>query len=213
MSYKIGVSSGWWGIAKSEELLGLARKIGSTATYGVNFVQVDFESVAEFQEPDIVKNIKRLIDTLQVDWGMHGEIGEMMALESALEILWRHSHRRLHQYLDTIYLKFWVEGDYREYIPRYIVFHASNTLTIAMIVERYRYAGQMTVTPFGDANWAEFISKNKGLKEWVEKSNLLYFLIGKESALGFISIEEIKDRIYDMGDQEKRKLEKRSKRE
>jgi hypothetical protein len=212
MSYKIGVSSGWWGIAKSEELLGLARKIGSTATYGVNFVQVDFESVAEFQEPDIVKNIKRLIDTLQVDWGMHGEIGEMMALESALEILWRHSHRRLHQYLDTIYLKFWVEGDYREYIPRYIVFHASNTLTIAMIVERYRYAGQMTVTPFGDANWAEFISKNKGLKEWVEKSNLLYFLIGKESALGFVSIEEIKDRVFTWVREKKETQEKIKKR-
>jgi hypothetical protein len=197
MSYKIGVSSGWWSIARSEELLGIASKIGSVATYGVNFVQVDFESIAEFQEPEVIKKIKRLVDTLQVDWGMHGEIGEMMALESALEVFWKHSHRRLHQYLDTIYLKFWIEGDYREYIPKYIVFHASNTLTIAMIVERYRYAGQMTVTPFGDVNWIEFINRNKKLKEWVEKSNLLYFLIGKESGLGFVSVEDIKKKIYE----------------
>jgi hypothetical protein len=195
MSYKIGVSSGWWSIARSEELLGIASKIGSVATYGVNFVQVDFESIAEFQEPEVIKKIKRFVNTLQVDWGMHGEIGEMMALESALEVFWKHSHRRLHQYLDTIYLKFWIEGDYREYIPRYIVFHASNTLTIAMIVERYRYAGQMTVTPFGDVNWIEFINRNKKLKEWVEKSNLLYFLIGKES--GLVSVEDIKKKILD----------------
>lgn len=209
MSYKIGVSSGWWNIAKSEELLGLASKIGSTATYGVNFVQVDFESIAEFQEPDVVKNIKRLIDTLQVDWGMHGEIGEMMALESALEVVWKHSHRRLHQYLDTIYLKFILEGDYREYIPRYIVFHASNLPTIAMIVERYRYAGQITVTPSGDTDWISFIEKNKELKKWVEESNLLYLLIAKESALGFISIDDIKGKIADWVISEKKEIKEK----
>ena len=209
MSYKIGVSSGWWNIAKSEELLGLASKIGSTATYGVNFVQVDFESIAEFQEPDVVKNIKRLIDTLQVDWGMHGEIGEMMALESALEVVWKHSHRRLHQYLDTIYLKFILEGDYREYIPRYIVFHASNLPTIAMIVERYRYAGQITVTPNGDTDWISFIEKNKELKKWVEESGLLYLLIAKESALGFISIDDIKGKIADWVISEKKEIKEK----
>ena len=197
MSYKIGVSSGWWSIARSEELLGLASKIGSTATYGVNFVQVDFESIAEFQEPDVIKNIKRLIDTLQVDWGMHGEIGEMMALESALEVFWRHSHRRLHQYLDTIYIKFFVEGDYREYVPRYIAFHASNLPTIAMIVERFRYAGQMTVTPSGSTNWIDFVNErgNEKLKEWIEKSGLIYFLIGRESGILFESLEEIKNKV------------------
>jgi hypothetical protein len=195
MSYKIGASSGWWSISRSEELLGLASKISSAATYGVNFVQVDFESIAEFQEPDVIKNIKRLIDTLKVEWGMHGEIGEMMALESALEVVWKHSHRRLHQYLDTIYLKFLVEGDYREYVPRYIVFHASNLPTIAMVVERFRYSGQLTVTPHGDVNWIDFIQKNENLKNWVENSNLIYFLIGRESGIGFVSIESIKSGI------------------
>jgi len=197
MSYKIGVSSGWWGIARSEELLGLGSKIGAAATYGVNFVQVDFESIAEFREPDVVKKIKKMIDTLQVDWGMHGEIGEMMALESALEVVWKHSHRRLHQYLDTIYLKFCIEGDYREYIPRYIVFHASNLPTIAMVVERFRYAGQLTVTPSGDLNWVEFIQKNEGLKRWAERSNLIYFLIAKEGGLALSSLEKIKGKIIE----------------
>jgi len=203
MSYRIGVSSGWWRIARSEELLGLASKIGATATYGVNFVQVDFESIAEFQEPEVVKNIKRFVDTLQIDWGMHGEIGETMALEGALEIVWKHSHRRLHQYLDTIYLKFCIEGDYREYIPKYIAFHASTLPTIGMIVERYRYAGQITVTPSGDVNWVQFIAKNEKLKKWVEESNLLYFLIGKESGIGFKSVEDIKNTIKEWLTREK----------
>jgi len=210
MSYKVGVSSGWWTIAKSEELLGLASKIGSSATYGVNFVQVDFESIAEFQEPDVVKNIKRIGDTLQVDWGMHGEIGEMMAFESALEVVWKHSHRRLHQYLDTIYLKFVLEEDYIDYIPRYIVFHASNLPTIAMVVERFRYSGQLTVTPYGSLNWIGFIQSNEGLKKWVEESNLIYYLIGKESGIGFVSIENIKSAIREWA--EKRSLEENKER-
>jgi hypothetical protein len=92
-------------------------------------------------------------------------------------------------------LKFLVEGDYRDYIPRYIVFHASNLPTIAMVVERFRYSGQLTVTPHGDVNWIEFIQKNENLKNWVEKSNLIYFLIGRESGIGFVSIESIKSGI------------------
>jgi hypothetical protein len=193
MSYKIGISSGWWSIAKSEELLGLARKIGSTATYGVNFVQVDFESIAEFQEPDVVRNIKRMLDTLQIDWGMHGEIGENMALECALEVVWNHSHRRLHLYLDSIYYKFIVEEDLREYIPKFLVFHASNMPTIAMIVERFRYAGMLTVDIYGNTNWIEFITKDEKLKKWVEDSELLYLLIARESGLAFESVEKVKE--------------------
>ena len=203
MSYKIGASTGWWTIAKNEELLGLANKISAAVTYGVNFVQVDFESIAEFQEPDVIKNIKRLVDTLQIEWGAHGEIGEMMALESALEVFWKHSHRRLHQYLDTIYFKFLVEGDYREYIPRYIVFHASNLPTISMVVERFRYSGQLTVTPSGNLNWIEFIQKHEELKKWLEETKLIYFLIGRESGLGFVSVENIESAIKEWALKEK----------
>ena len=212
MSYKIGVSSGWWSITKSEELLGLARKLGSATTYGVNFVQVDFESIAEFQEPDVVRNIKRMVDTLQMEWGMHGEIGETMALDCALEVLWKRSHMRLHQYLDAIYYKFILEEDYREYIPKFIVFHASIMPTIAMIVERFRYAGNLTVDLQGELDWINFITREEKLKKWVEDSGLLYFLIGRESALALGSIDEIKDRIAEWAigkEAEKEEVKKR----
>ncbi|MFH7880829.1 MAG: hypothetical protein QXI09_02360 [Candidatus Aenigmatarchaeota archaeon] len=233
MSYIIGVSSGWWSIARSGELLGLASKIGSTATYGVNFVQVDFESISEFQEPDVIKNIARLLDTLQIDWGMHGEIGEGMALESALEIVWKQSHRRLHQYLDLIYYKFFIEEKeflerkaresgkkIRDYLPKYIVFHASNLPTISMVVERYRYAGHITVDINGNPNWIQFFEKEEdpqlkeaklNTKKWVFNSNLLYFIIARETGIAFFSIKEIKRRIIEwyiaeVGDEGIRKL-------
>ncbi|MGC8993500.1 MAG: hypothetical protein ACP5JK_01865 [Candidatus Aenigmatarchaeota archaeon] len=210
MSYKIGVSSGWWRIARSEELLGLARKIGSTATYGVNFVQLDFESIAEFQEPEVVKNIKRMITTLQIDWGIHGEIGEMMALESALEVVWNHSHRRLHQYLDSIFYKFFVEENLGEYVPKYLLFHASNLPTIAMIVERFRYAGQLTVDIYGNTNWISFIEKEEKLKKWIENSDLLYILIARESALGFRNVEDVKNHVINaIREKYAREMEKR----
>ncbi|MGC9059092.1 MAG: hypothetical protein ACP5H3_01645 [Candidatus Aenigmatarchaeota archaeon] len=210
MSYKIGVSSGWWRIVRSEELLGLARKIGSTATYGVNFVQLDFESIAEFQEPEVVKNIKRMITTLQIDWGIHGEIGEMMALESALEVVWNHSHRRLHQYLDSIFYKFFVEENLGEYVPKYLLFHASNLPTIAMIVERFRYAGQLTVDIYGNTNWISFIEKEEKLKKWIENSDLLYILIARESALGFRNVEDVKNHVINaIREKYAREMEKR----
>ncbi|MEM5815167.1 MAG: hypothetical protein QXD89_01615 [Candidatus Aenigmatarchaeota archaeon] len=220
MSYIIGVSSGWWSIARSSELLGLASKIGSTATYGVNFVQVDFESISEFQEPDVVKNIARMIDTLQIDWGMHGEIGESMALESALEIVWKQSHRRLHQYLDTIYYKFFVEEKeflekkgvenkkaIRDYLPKYIVFHASNLPTISMVVERYRYAGHITVDVNGGPNWVEFLEKEEDpilkkakerTRKWIFNSYLLYFIIARESGFGFHSLDSVREQILEI---------------
>lgn len=217
MSYIIGVSSGWWAIARNQELLGLASKMGSVATYGVNFVQVDFESVAEFQEPDVVKNIIRLLDTLQIDWGMHGEIGEGLALESALEVVWRQSHRRLNQYLDTIYYKFFIEEkellkrksketgkNLKDYLPKYIAFHASNLPTISMLVERYRYAGHITVDINGNPNWLNFLEKEEDpelkeakrrTKKWIADSKLLYFIIAREGAIPSFSLQELEKKI------------------
>lgn len=215
MSYIIGVSSGWWGVARSDELLGLSSKIGSTATYGVNFVQVDFESIAEFQEPDVIKEIGKLLTTLQIDWGMHGEIGENLALESALEVVWKRSHRRLHQYLDTIYYRFFVEdkeGKLRNYLPKYIAFHASNLPTISMVVERYRYAGHITVDFNGNVNWLLFFEDEdpelreakKRAKKWFFESELVYLLIARESGVAFMSLEEVKRRVLERAIEKKR---------
>jgi len=200
MSYEIGISTGWWSIAKAEDLLGLARKLSAVATYGVKYAQVDFESIAEFREPEVVKQIKQLVDTLDIRWGMHGEIGEYMAWESALEIIWKQSHRRLHQYLDAIYENF-IKSGYEKYKPEYINFHSSNMPAIGMFVERYRYAGHLTVDFTGNVDWDEFLKKDidkdpakQNLMKWF-KENLLFFLIAREFGVAFTSEEDIKRHI------------------
>ena len=200
MPYKIGISTGWWSIAKVPELLGLGRKLGSITTYGVNYAQVDFESTAEFMEPEVVKKIKRIVDSLGIRWGAHGEIGEYMAWESALEIIWKQSHRRLHQYLDAIYENF-IKSGYDSYKPEYINFHASNMPSIGMFVERFRYMGHITVDFTGKPDWDEFLKKDletdpakKNLFNWF-KHNLLFFLIGREAGIAFTSLDDIKKHI------------------
>jgi len=200
MTYEIGVSTGWWSIARTEDLLGLAKKLSNITTFGVKYAQVDFESVAEFREPEVVRKIKQLIDSLGIKWGAHGEIGEFMAWESALEVIWKQSHRRLHQYLDTIYENF-IKSGYQDYRPEYINFHSSNLPTIGLFVERYRYAGHLTVDFKGNADWDKFLREGiekdpakKALFDWF-KHNLLYFLIGRESGVAMMSVEDIKRHI------------------
>ena len=197
MSYKIGISTGWWSIAKSDELLGLAKKLSTVTTYGVTYAQVDFESIAEFREPMVVQQMKRIIDSLGIKWGAHGEIGEYMAWESALEIIWKQSHRRLHQYLDAIYENF-IKSGYEKYKPEYINFHSSNTPSIGMFVERYRYTGHLTVDFTGNLDWDKFLKTDvdkdpakKALFEWF-KHNLLYLIIGREAGIAFVTVDDIK---------------------
>jgi len=104
MPYKLGVSTGLFSIAKSadpegrHEYLGIPRKALWSITKGVNFAQVDLESMAEFIEPDLDKKIKD-IEGMGVEIGIHGEAREYTSvlpfLDSALEEEWHRSHERL----------------------------------------------------------------------------------------------------------------------
>jgi len=104
MPYKLGVSTGLFSIAKSadpegrHEYLGIPRKALWSITKGVNFAQVDLESMAEFIEPDLDKKIKDL-EGMGVEIGIHGEAREYTSvlpfLDSALEEEWHRSHERL----------------------------------------------------------------------------------------------------------------------
>ena len=63
--YKVGISTGFWRIGKDPALLGLAMKIGGVgATGGIQFVQVDLETVAEFAEPQIKEQIIKMREKL-----------------------------------------------------------------------------------------------------------------------------------------------------
>jgi hypothetical protein len=94
MVYKVGISTGWWRIAKPPELLGMAAKIAYGATAGVQFVQVDLETTSEFLEPGLDYQVRRAKE-LGMEVGVHAEVGEVMALESAEWRLWDQSHKRL----------------------------------------------------------------------------------------------------------------------
>src|SRR3989344_1112678 len=96
--YQVGISTGFWKIGKDPALLGLAMKIGGIgATGGIQFVQVDLETVAEFAEPQIKEQIIRMKNKLGILAGLHGEIGELMALDSAEKRIWDQTHKRLCQ--------------------------------------------------------------------------------------------------------------------
>ena len=96
--YEVGISTGFWKIGKDPALLGLAQKIGGLgATGGIQFVQVDLESVAEFYEPEVKEQIKRIKSKLGMVAGLHGESGELMGLDSAEKRIWEQTHLRLCQ--------------------------------------------------------------------------------------------------------------------
>ena len=63
MGYILGVSSGIYAAAKSEgegeSFLGISKKIYYTMFKGVDFNQIDLESIAEFREPGLKEKIKR----------------------------------------------------------------------------------------------------------------------------------------------------------
>lgn len=195
MPYKVGVSSGWWSIPKSSDLLGLGSKIASVATYGVNFVQADFENTAEFIEPGVINQIEHAVEDLGINWGGHGEIGESLAWETAIEVLWKQSHRRLHQYLDGVYELF-IKNGKEKYKPEYINFHASNMPSIGIFVERFRYAGHSMVDIYGRTDWNTFLEENKDVKNWFTR-NILLNIYARESGIAFENRERIKQNSLD----------------
>lgn len=96
MPYKIGVSSGWWRIDKPAELLGIAMKTaGFGATLGTTFVQVDLDTTSEFYEPGLKQNLDKVRKGMGMTIGIHGEVGELMSLESGQRRVWEQSHLRL----------------------------------------------------------------------------------------------------------------------
>ena len=180
-------------LQKAQELLGLTQKISSAATTGANYIQVDFENTSEFMEPDVMDRIKQTVNDLKIQWGSHGEINQAMAWETSIEVLWRQSQRKLHQYLDAIYDNFH-KGDklekYGKLKPEYINFHTSYIHPIGILVERYRYQGQLQMTPMGKEDWSDIINSNRELKDWFCRT-LLRIIFVAETGRAFMTSKEI----------------------
>jgi len=106
--YVIGYSSGFYSVAEASEresLMTMPRKMFKGAIEGVNFTQVDMESITELNEPYLKEGINRM-KKLGIGLGFHGESyamggGEkpMGMLDSSLEMDYIHSHQRLIQHI------------------------------------------------------------------------------------------------------------------
>ncbi len=104
MPYTIGVSSGIFGAATQEERfaftsVGLAKKAQYAITKGVQFVQIDLESISEFEEFDIEKKMQQ-VASLGISFGIHSETPafgsrEFPHLDSAIKPDYRRGHERL----------------------------------------------------------------------------------------------------------------------
>lgn len=78
---------------------GQYKKAQYAITKGVEFVQIDLESISEFQEPDLETNMER-IRRLGIRYGLHAETPafggrELPHLDSAIDIDYERGHRRL----------------------------------------------------------------------------------------------------------------------
>ncbi len=157
-AYKVGISSGFWNIGKDPNLLGLAQKAGGFgATGGIQFNQVDMETISEFQEPRLKENMKKLKKDLGIEVGLHGEIGETSGFESAMRKTWEQVHFRL-----VTTMKNAAELGFI-----YVNYHLSTNVQVQQEEERLRPFGHtyQIVSPEGTP-LANFINDRKETKQF-----------------------------------------------
>ncbi len=161
MPYTVGVSSGWWKIDRPPDLLGLATKVGSFGgTAGVQFIQADLDTTSEFFEPRLKEQINRIRHKMGMDFGLHAEVGELMALESAERRLWDQSHIRL---VETVKYS-------AELGMKYINIHLSNKPQLLFLEAQYRVTGYFypVVSYDGRPIWT-ICEENEKVKEAAKK--------------------------------------------
>ncbi|MEM5853724.1 MAG: hypothetical protein QXG39_02675 [Candidatus Aenigmatarchaeota archaeon] len=162
MVYVLGVSSGYFSVAGPEErpqLVGLFKKAQSTITKGVNFVQLDLESIAEFEEPDLEKKMESEIrDKLKINYGIHSETRaagvEAAELDSAIKMEYERAHNRLLEILEKS----------KKIKAKYVLVHSSESEPFRLL-ERVPQSSDL-VDPFGNP-LRDFLQKNTWLLNWL----------------------------------------------
>jgi len=131
LSYIIGVSSGIFAAAPEAERIQyatLAKKAEYCITKGVQFVQIDLESVSEFKAPDLKEQMEK-IKRLGVTFGIHSETKafgvEVAELDSAIETDYKFGHERLKEILEKA----------GEIGSKYVLIHSSES-TPFLFLER-----------------------------------------------------------------------------
>ncbi len=161
MGYVVGVSSGWWKIAKPPDLLGLAQKVGGFGgTVGVRFIQADVETTSESFEPRLKEEMKRVKKELGMRLGLHAEVGELMSLESSERRLWEQSHLRL---VETV-------KNAADFGAEYVNIHMSARPQLLFLEAQYRVTGYFhpVVSYDGKPLWMT-CEKNPKVKELAKR--------------------------------------------
>ncbi|MEM7821765.1 MAG: hypothetical protein QXX38_03075 [Candidatus Aenigmatarchaeota archaeon] len=162
MSYVIGVSSGAFGAAATEErpqLLGLFKKAQYCITQGVQFVQLDLESISELDEPNLKEKLKKDIEEkLHITFGIHSETKafgvEAAELDSAIGIEYDRAHKRLIEILQKA-------GDIGS---KYVLIHSSESDPFPMLALRTQ---PTDLVDFYGNPIRNFLEENSWLLDWL----------------------------------------------
>ncbi len=170
MTYILGFSSGFFSIAEAgekESLMTMPRKLFKGAIEGVNFTQIDLESITEFKEPYLKEGIKRM-KSLGLRFGFHGESyamggGEkpMGMLDSCIEADYMHSHDRLIQHIEGCGS---LGGEF-------VNIHPSETTPYIRLGKDLQPS--KLVDPWGRP-LAKFLEENQKLLDWVIRTDFMW---------------------------------------
>ncbi|MEM5869780.1 MAG: hypothetical protein QXR09_01285 [Candidatus Aenigmatarchaeota archaeon] len=166
MGYILGVSTGAFGVAGGEEkpqLAGLFKKAQAGITKGVKFVQLDLESLSEFEEPELEKKMKKDIkEKLGIEFGIHSETRafgvEAAELDSAIKMEYERAHERL-----ILILK-----HSKDIGAKYVLVHSSESEPFRLL-ERTLQSCDL-VDPQGNP-FREFLTQNNWLLNWLISGN------------------------------------------
>jgi hypothetical protein len=175
VGYVVGVSSGLFSAAPEGDRLqyvGLPRKAMYSITKGVQFVQIDLESVSEFRDPELEEGIKK-VERMGITFGIHSETKafgvEIAELDSSIETDYKFGHERLLEIFERA-------GRIKS---KYVLIHSSESEPF-LFLERHLQPSAL-VDFFGNP-----------LREFVEKNTfLLRWLLGGE-------VEEVAKRVFEM---------------
>lgn len=162
MGYVLGVSSGAFGVAGGEEkpqLAGLFRKAQTSITKGVNFVQLDLESISEFEEPDLRDNMKKNIkEKLGIDFGVHSETRafgvEAAELDSAISMDYQRAQERIVTILEKS----------KDIGSKYVLIHSSESEPFRLLE---RALQSCDLVDFNGGKLSKFLEDNRWLVDWV----------------------------------------------
>jgi len=157
---------------------GQYKKAQYAITKGVEFVQIDLESISEFQEPDLETNMER-IRRLGIRYGLHAETPafggrELPHLDSAIDLDYERGHRRLLIVLE--------EAGKLKY--EYVLMHSSESTPFLLLGRELQPTD--LVDPWG-RSFETFIYEQGGTKDF-KKNWILNWLWDKNQHYVWIDI-------------------------